>query len=120
MAETWPVSVPYKPAADSMKGNGFRRPLMTDFEDGNQRRRRSSTKNIARIEMRIDMSYAQFLTFKVWVRDTLVDGTLAFTMPVFNGSAYQGRTCSFAEQYQFAPAGWDRHAVSFSLDVEDY
>lgn len=120
MAEFWPATVPHKPDDDSLKGTGFRPPLATEFDDGNQRRRRSSTKNIARVEMTIDMSNAQFLTFKSWVRDTLVDGTLPFSMPVFTGVDYQDRVCAFAEQYQFAPAGWGRQTVSLSLDIEDY
>ncbi len=118
--ENWPVSVPHIVRAGSLKGSPFRAPLTTDMEDGQQRRRRSNSKNIARLEMSIYMDDVQFSTFKAWVRDVLVDGTLPFTMPVFTGSAYQVRTCSFNEQYSFDPQAAEGHIVSFAVDVEDY
>ena len=120
MAEIWPAAVPSKPNSDSLKGEPFRAPLATDMEGGNRRRRRQVSKNIARLEMTIEMTDAQFVEFKGWVRDTLVDGTLPFTMPIYTGTAYQDRLCAFVEPYQFGAAGWGRHAVSFQVDVEDY
>lgn len=120
MAEIWPVSVPSKPDSNSLGGEAFRAPLATDMEGGNRRRRRQNSKNLARLDMTIDMTDAQFLTFKAWVRDTLVDGTLPFTMPIYTGVAYQDRVCTFVDPYKFRAAGWGRQAVSFQLDVEDY
>jgi hypothetical protein len=120
--EAWPASVPFAAEDDSVKGTPFRAPLATEFEGGNQRRRRSTTKNIATLEFAISMSNAQFGTFKIWVRDTLVDGTLPFTMQIWTGEAYAARTCSFAgrDPYQFGPDGFGRQLVTLTLDVEDY
>ncbi|HTM76516.1 MAG TPA: hypothetical protein VL133_02665, partial [Devosia sp.] len=81
---------------------------------------RSSTKNRAPAKFTVRMDNVGFETFKAWVRDTLVDGTLPFTMPVWTGAAYQTRTCSFSEPYKDDPAEGMRHDVSVSLDVEDY
>ncbi len=120
MAQTWPASVPHKPAVDSLRGIGFQPPLSTDMDGGNRRRRRNVSLNTASLDMTIHMTNAQFLIFKAWVRDTLVDGTLPFTMPIWTGAAYEERTCSFVEPYQFGAAGSRRQSVSFQLDVEGY
>lgn len=120
MAAVWPVDVPYMPDMDSDSGEPFREPLSTDMEDGNRRRRRVSTKNVAELEMSIDMTEAQFATFKAWVRDELFDGTIAFTMPIYTEGSYQTRNCSFVHRYKFAGAGFGRKRVSLVLDVDDF
>lgn len=120
MTVAWPSGVPSPALANSLSVVPFRAPLATDMDDGPKRRRRASTKNIATAPFTVRMQNSEFLTFKAWVRDTLVDGTLPFTMPVWTGSAYQTRTCSFVEPYKDNPAGGFYHDVSLNLDVEDY
>lgn len=120
MAETWPVGVPSKPKVGSQQAMPFRKPLATDFEDGNLRQRRSTTKNVATLAFPIEMSAAQFVDFKTWVRDVLVDGTLPFTMSIWTGSAYATRTCSFVQPYSESQLGGADHTVTVNLDVEDW
>lgn len=118
--EAWPVSVQFLPISGTVTADPFRAPLVTDMEGGNVRRRRTVSKNIATLPMTIHMENDEFLTFKSWVRDTLVDGTLPFTMNVWTGAAYEQRVCSFAKPYQDNPADGFRHDVALQLDVEDY
>ncbi|KRA44701.1 hypothetical protein [Devosia sp. Root635] len=121
MPDTWPITVRHKPLAGSPQITPFRAPLATDMEDGMQRRRRSTTKNVATMAMRIPMTAAEHATFEAWVRDTLADGTLDFTMPVWKGGSYADRTCSLVGGlYQSASRGSSGFEVSFNLDIEDY
>lgn len=120
MAETWPAGVPSRPKVGAQQAVPFREPYATDFEDGNTRRRRSTSRNVASLSFQIQMTAAQFSTFKVWVRDALVDGTLPFTMPVWTGSSYADRTCSFTQAYGDTQVGGQDHMVSVNLDVEDW
>lgn len=121
MPEAWPVTVRHKPLAGTPQIAPFRAPLTTDMEDGPQRRRRSTTKNIATIAMHIPMTASEYSIFSAWVRDTLVDGVLDFTMPVWTGAGYGTRTCSLVGGvYQAIPRGSTAFDVSFSLDIENY
>lgn len=120
MAETWPISVPSKPKAGSPQTVPFRAPHATEFEDGNIRRRRSTTKNVATQSLQIEMTAAEFATFKAWVRDDLVDGTLPFTMSVWTGNGYADRECTFTQAYGDSQQAGGDHMVSVSLDVEDW
>lgn len=90
------------------------------MDDGNTRQRRSTTKNIATLAFSIPMTNAQFQTFKAWVRDTLVDGTLQFTAPIWDGSAHTTKNCTFTAPYKDSMTADSLHVVSVSLDVEDW
>lgn len=122
MAQSWPVTVPSAPLRGSFQIQQPWRPaLVTDFDDGNSRARRSTSKNIARLAFQIVMSADEFEAFKAWARDTLVDGTLAFTMSVWTGSGYAIRTCTLVERtYQAQPTAVTAEIISLTLDVEDY
>lgn len=122
MSETWPTGVPYKALINSVQSDSpFRKPYRTTFEDGNQRARRSTTKNIATVSFTlVPFTKAQFKTFARWVRDDLVDGTLPFTMKVWTGSDYEERTCSFAEDYSWQDVAYQHVQVQLKLDVENY
>lgn len=120
MAETWPANVPSLAMIGSMKGKPFRAPIVTDMEDGPSRKRRSTTKNIATYTFAITMTNAQFATFKAWVRNQLVDGTLPFSASVYTGSGAATKTCSFTQPYDDDPTDGTQHVVSVSLDIEDY
>ena len=117
---SWPSDVPSPPLNDTLSITPFRAPLATDMEDGNRRRRRASTKNIATLQFRIKMPAAAFAEFKTWVRDDLVDGVLPFTVPVWVGEDLQNRVCSFTEPYSASFPDKTHAEVTVSLDVEDY
>ena len=118
MPVAWPAGVPHyiMQGADAAP---FRAPQKTDMEDGPPRQRRSSTKNVATLRFTVPMLNAEFAIFKAWVRDDLVDGTLAFTMSVWTGAGYEAKTCTFVERYGDRAYRPD-HLVSFVIDVEDY
>jgi hypothetical protein len=121
MPEIWPPTVNYIAEADSLQVVPYRRPLATDMEDGQQRRRRSTTKNIATVSFTLRMPNDQFETFKAWVRDDLVDGVLSFTMQVWTGSAYEARICNLKDgTYQDDATKGVFHDIGLALDVEDY
>lgn len=133
MPEAWPTGVPFEVRPNSWRLlRPFRDRHETSFEDGNQRSRRSTTKNIATIGFSIvPMTAAQFAAFKAWVRDDLVDGTLpdGFTMKVWTGDGYETRTCHMRGNppYEAQPEGFDQVSgkpytvVSIpNLDVEGW
>ena len=123
MPELWPSVVPYAPRANSLRvQEPFRAPNTTDFEDGPQRARRSTTLNIVVVQFVIKMENDEFDLFKLWVRDDLVDGTLPFDMLVWTGSDYETKTCKFKQPrpYTDDPGRGIRHQVTVSLDVENY
>jgi hypothetical protein len=123
--EEWPEGVPYKVQRSTFRQSApYRAPHRTEFEDGNRRARRSSTKNIATIQFTfVDWSKDEFEAFALWVRNTLVDGTLPFTMPVWTQTAdeYAERVCSMVSgEYTTSDVPPDRTAVSWTIDVVDY
>lgn len=118
MPVAWPEGVPYF-AQRPVEVAPFRAPHRTDMEDGPPRQRRSSTRNTATLQFTVPMRNAAFEIFKAFVRDDLVDGTLAFTMNVWAGSDYEARTCTFVERYRAQSAGFE-HLVGFTIDVDDY
>jgi hypothetical protein len=121
MPELWPADVPYAPRANSLRVlNPFQQPLATDMDDGQQRRRRSSTLQLAGLQFVIKMENDEFDLFKLWVRDDVVDGTLSFDVPVWTGSDYETKTCTFRQPYSDDPGRGIRHLVTVVLDVEDY
>lgn len=120
MAIEWPAGVPHKPLAGTMQGGDFRPPHVTEFEDGPRRYRRSTTQNIATLQFSIRMDYAALAIFKPWVRNTLVDGTLPFTMPVWVGGSYAVRTCRFVQPPRYADMATDHTDIAVTIDVEDY
>jgi hypothetical protein len=120
MAEIWPGSVPSLPQYGSLSGQPFRAPLRTDFEDGNRRQRRRTTKNTATYQYEVAMTNAEYAIFASWVRDDLVDGSLPFTALVWTATGQAERLCSFVEPYRDEVADFDLHRISMTLDIQDY
>lgn len=125
MPETWPTNVPYGVQQGTFRVvSPYRRPLRTEFEDGPRRARRSTTKNIATVQFTfIDWSKEEYREFALWVRNTLVDGTLPFTLKVWTGTGddYAERTCRMTDgEYTASDVSVDRTAVSWTIDVDDY
>lgn len=118
--QTWPGGVPSKPLVGSLKVEPFRTPFQTDMEDGPTRQRRSSTLNRASLSFSIRMTNPEFMTFKLWVRDALIDGTLRFVAPIYVGDGMANRECQFKSPYQDDPGDGTQHTVSIALDVFDY
>lgn len=121
MAETWPAINHYAKQGTFRVDQPFRKPHKTDMDSGPVRRRRSSSKNIATVSFSIQLTPAEYQTFQAWVRDTLVDGSLEFTMPIFDGTTYTTKTCSIPDGLYKNEAGTGfMHEISWTLDVENY
>lgn len=120
MTIVWPAGVPYTALSGSLQGSGYRPPHTTDFEDGLRRQRRSTTKNIGTIQFTIRMDYTALAIFKAWVRDTLIDGTMPFTMPVWVEGTYADRQCAFVQPPRYAAMETDHADIAFVVDVEDW
>lgn len=124
MPAIWPSDLPYyvRPRAWNLD-SPFRAPHRTNFEDGNKRARRSTSKNIATITFTlIPFTGEEFEIFKEWVRDDLVDGTLAagFAMRVFTGIEYSERTCHFVNDPPYETSADGLYIqISMTLDVEN-
>jgi hypothetical protein len=124
-AAPWPDGVPYQTRVGTWQlTKPFRDPYRTQFDDGAQRARRSSSRNIASISFSIiPMTIDEFELFKAWVRDDLVDGTLpdGFLMSVFTGSTYAQRVCRMTSDPAYRAEMEDMFiVVSFTdLEVED-
>lgn len=122
MAEAWPTGVRYEPLSGSMDvPDPYRAPLQTEMDDGSDWRRPSTTLIVARVSFSIRMPNSEIAAFKLWVRRTLVQGTLPFTMPVWTGAAYETKTCTLVRPPGINPAsGDDDGVVSLTLDVQDW
>lgn len=120
MAEVWPA-IEYHARLRSFRADAPGSPrLSTEMDDGSRVYRPSTTLRLARLSFQIRMSNADFATFRAWEDRTLVQGTLPFVMPVWTGTGYAERTCSFAERYTFDAATGRYAVVSLTLDVEDW
>lgn len=85
----WPDGVPYKILRDDFQGaEPNLPPQQTDMQGGNTRMRPATTVTITTIQGAIYMTDAQFEIFRRWHRDTLIQGTREFNMPVFGSSSY--------------------------------
>lgn len=122
MPVSWPDAVPHKAIVGSFKLiEPWRANDATDFDEGPQRLRPSSSMEIAQIQFTVRMTPVEFLVFKAWAKDDLVKGTLAFTMSVWTGGGYEARTCHLVGgTYGADPGDGLATDVSLTLDVEDY
>lgn len=113
----WPA-VPYKPRRGEWKPTDpFLPPIETQFDGGNQRARRRPGDDIATVEQTIRMTPAEGATLMTFIRSTLVNGTLPFTMSVWSGTAYVSRTVEFTGKRPVpVPAGL-KVAVAMTLRV---
>jgi hypothetical protein len=120
MTQSWPAGVPYKVQMDSWEiVEPYQKPLRTDFEAGNSRRR------VLVSDVRAKMNYAwlfttsEFNTFKTWVKTTLQSGTLSFTMPVWDGVQETTKICNFDEgTYSVSTKGLIV-LITTTLEVQD-
>lgn len=120
MAETWP-NIEHRARSRSFRVEAPGAPrLSTEMEDGSRFHRPSSTLRLARLSFQIRMSNADFVVFKAWEDLVLVQGTLPFVMPVWTGSSYQNRTCTFVDRYTDDAGTGRYHVVSLTLDVQDW
>ncbi len=120
MAEAWP-NIEHRARARSFRTLAPGAPrLSTEMDDSSAWHRPSTTLRLARIAFQIRMSNADFDVFKVWEDRTLVQGTLPFVMPVWTGSSYQSRTCTFVDRYNDDAGTGRYHVVTLTLDVEDW
>ena len=111
----YPTDLPY--AFDQWSLTPFREPLRTDMDGGNQRARRRAGDNVPTASFSVQMSGAEYGTFQAFLIDDLANGTLEFTMQVWNGSAFESKTVKFKETPVPQAVAYDRYSVPFKVDV---
>jgi len=121
---SWPAGLNYKPLSSSFRVlEATRPPVVTEFEDGPPLMRRSGLSQRAKLAYAIRFkTAAEYNTFRLFHRDTLVDGTSRFTMPVHTPGAgcYPDKTVMIDGGAVAAePSGKD-FIVSFALIVFDW
>lgn len=122
----WPSELPHFIVKDSFRLVRPARPShRTEFEDGPQRGRRSSSKNIATIAIELSFTGAEFQQWVAFERDELIDGTLPFVMPVWLAAGtYDDRTVHIVAQGDGASYSTTSRfpftQVGLLLDVEDW
>jgi hypothetical protein len=80
----WPASVPHKVASDSFQGAApTPNPLVTTFEDGNQRSRPRSLTSFTEMSFDIIMANAEYGVLEDFVKNTLGNQAARFRMPIF-------------------------------------
>jgi hypothetical protein len=89
----WPSDVPYlQRRQDWQIPQPFTGPIETEMDGGNVRLRSQPGSNVATLQWRRRMTTIQYTSFDAFVRSTLSNGTLRFTMPVWLGASYVIKT----------------------------
>ncbi len=97
----WPATVQHRPRRDAFRMvEPHVAPHETDMEGGTPRRRPRATVTRQLFAFAWDWEDAEFGLFHTFYHVTLAQGSLRFTMPVFDGSAYAARTCQFKGMYE--------------------
>lgn len=119
---TWPIAT-YRPRRDDFQPIvPFLKPISTDMEGGNTRQRPRPGDNVGTLGQTIMMTLSEVDTFKTWVRSTLNNGTSKFTAQIWNGTAYESKTCQFTPDGKptYAAFSATKVAVSMKLSVYDF
>lgn len=115
----WPTALEHRPLRDGLRLTQPHEPAhKTEMEGAARRKRPSATIRVAVFAMVWDWEQADYDLFRTFYHLTLADGTLRFTMPVFDGagSAYVTRQCQFKDAYEWSRSGL-RWRVSAELFV---
>lgn len=110
-------AIPYTPVLGSWSKTPFREPLRTDMDGGNQRARRRAGDNVPTVTQSVQMSGADYATFESFLIDDLANGTLAFTMLVWSGTAFVSQTVKFTETPVPTSSNRDLYVVPMKLDI---
>lgn len=112
----WPSSVEHRPLRDSLRlVEPHAAPHVTEFDGGAQRKRPSATRRVSLFAMTWDWETSDYDAFRTFYHHTLVDGTVRFTMPVFDGAGgtYVTRQCQFKDMYE-----WSRRGLRWRVSAE--
>jgi hypothetical protein len=108
---SWPAGVPSKPVLSGLSvGQTYRPPLVSETDGGPAIMRRRPGPRATEIPFQsVLLSRAQWSTLETFLRETLIDGTLVFTMPVFRPDG-----CMVTRHVQIKDGLWqtDMSAVS--------
>jgi hypothetical protein len=114
----WPVGVPYQVRRDDWRpSESFLAPIETQFEGGNQRARRRPGDDVGVVDQTLRMTAAEAETLFDFIRDDLSNGTQAFTMSVWTGTAYETRTVEFTGKRPVRQPAGLKTAVQMTLRV---
>lgn len=121
MTAAWPA-VPYESQRD---GWGIprltREPRRTEFDEGPDLSRPSTSMRLAEIRESIWMTPAQYLIFDAWLAVTIDQGTLPFTKNVYKpGAGYVSRTCRMIGQPSVTELGPTTTVVALTIEVENF
>jgi hypothetical protein len=121
----WPETLPHLIVAGSFRIlQPSRPPYATEFDDGPQRGRRSTTLPVTRVGFNLSFSQSEFSAFVAFWRDALVDGTQAFTMPIWvTARTYADHEVKFDQQNPWSTAGGKSGLIvepSVVLDVTEW
>lgn len=93
---SWPAGVPYAPLVDDFTPiKRVLKPIVTEFEGGNQRQRQRPGDGVGQLGQTIIMEVTPFNTFTTWWKVTLNNGSARFTAPVWLGADYATKVCQF-------------------------
>lgn len=112
----WPETVEHRPLRNALRlVEPHAKPHVTEYEGGSRRKRPSATLRVATFAMAWDWETADYDGFRDFYHHTLVDGTLRFTMPIFDGPAgtYVDRECQFKAMYE-----WNRRGLRWRVSAE--
>lgn len=117
----WPSQMPYEVVVTGASaGQSYLAPLQSETEGGPplMRPRPGPRATEMPFVSRL-LSRAQWNAFEQFARDTLRQGTLPFTMPVYHpGSGYVTRTCQIKDgAWQTDLSAVSRFRISFTLVV---
>jgi hypothetical protein len=117
----WPSQVPYRLRVDGVAlSHTYAAPLASETEGGPPiLRPRPGPRPTEYPWQSVPLSPAQWQAFELFARDTLRDGTLPFTMPVWRpGDCYVSRTCQLkGGVWQADLSNAPRVRISFNLVV---
>ena len=116
---SWPSNVEHRPEPTMWAPPLFTPPRGTPMEGGNTRRRVKPGDAVAVSKWGQKFTDAQFAAFRSFYRDTLINGSLRFTMPVcLDGVSYENRVVQIVSgTLQTASSGHGLGVVSFDLRV---
>lgn len=124
MARVWPTDVPHEQNADGASiPSTYRSPLASTVEAGPAIMRRRPGPRSTIVPWRsIPLNEAQWESLDRFFRETLIDGTLSFDMPVYRPNAgYVTRRCQVDEgTFETDQSAYPLYFVSFNLVIFNF
>lgn len=118
---SWPINVPYAPLVDGFQPiKRVLKPIVTEFEGGNQRQRARPGDNIGQLTQTIIMDAEPFAEFTEWWKETLSLGTARFTAPVWLGTDFETKVCQFTADGKPSDSYFVPAAVKVTMSLRVY